>query len=198
MKTLRSSVCSTPTQSLYVGDYRASERTFSLITQVIGRSGRGDVPGRAVIQTFTPANETIQQAARQDYDAFYRSEIRLRKLNGTPPFSEVLAVTVSGAQENAVVRCCAYIRDYFRQTVGERAEVLGPGTAAGCAHEQPLPLPRHALLQSEQGGAPRGGEHRHVLQHRKIIPRWSPFLPMTIRWIRGEIHYGYKNDSQKR
>ncbi len=47
-------------QSLYVGDYRANERTFSLITQVIGRSGRGDVPGRAVIQTFTPANETIQ------------------------------------------------------------------------------------------------------------------------------------------
>ena len=120
-------------QSLYVGDYRANERTFSLITQVIGRSGRGDAPGRAVIQTFTPANETIQQAARQDYDAFYRSEIRLRKLNGTPPFSEVLAVTVSGAQENAVVRCCAYIRDYFRQTVGERAEVLGPA---------PLPVVR--------------------------------------------------------
>lgn len=120
-------------QSLYVGDYRASERTFSLITQVIGRSGRGDVPGRAVIQTFTPANETIQQAARQDYDAFYRSEIRLRKLNGTPPFSEVLAVTVSGAQENAVVRCCAYIRDYFRQTVGERAEVLGRHRCRLCA-----------------------------------------------------------------
>jgi len=73
------------------------------------------------------------QAARQDYDAFYRSEIRLRKLNGTPPFSEVLAVTVSGAQENAVVRCCAYIRDYFRQTIGERAEVLGPA---------PLPVVR--------------------------------------------------------
>ena len=120
-------------QSLYVGDYRANERTFSLITQVIGRSGRGDAPGRAVIQTFTPANETIQQAARQDYDAFYRSEIRLRKLNGTPPFSEVLAVTVSGARENAVVRCCAYIRDYFRQTIGERAEVLGPA---------PLPVVR--------------------------------------------------------
>ena len=120
-------------QSLYVGDYRANERTFSLITQVIGRSGRGDAPGRAVIQTFTPANETIRQAARQDYDAFYRSEIRLRKLNGTPPFSEVLAVTVSGAQENAVVRCCAYIRDYFRQTIGERAEVLGPA---------PLPVVR--------------------------------------------------------
>ena len=120
-------------QSLYVGDYRANERTFSLITQVIGRSGRGDAPGRAVIQTFTPANETIQQAARQDYDAFYRSEIRLRELNGTPPFSEVLAVTVSGAQENAVVRCCAYIRDYFRQMIGERAEVLGPA---------PLPVVR--------------------------------------------------------
>lgn len=86
-----------------------------------------------MIQTFTPANETIRQAARQDYDAFYRSEIALRQLNGTPPFSEVLAVTVSGVQENAVVRCCAYIRDYFRQTIGERAEVLGPA---------PLPVVR--------------------------------------------------------
>ena len=57
-------------QSLYAGDYRAGERTFSLITQVVGRSGRGEKPGRAVIQTYTPENETILQAANQDYEAF--------------------------------------------------------------------------------------------------------------------------------
>ena len=60
-------------QSLYAGDYRAGERTFSLITQVVGRSGRGAKPGRAVIQTFTPQNETILQVAQQDFDAFYTS-----------------------------------------------------------------------------------------------------------------------------
>ena len=59
-------------QGLYAGDYRASERTFSLITQVVGRSGRFEKPGRAVIQTYTPENETILPAARQDYERFYR------------------------------------------------------------------------------------------------------------------------------
>jgi len=83
-------------QSLYSGDYRSGERTFSLITQVVGRSGRGQKPGRAIIQTFTPENEIILQAARQDYEAFYHSEIELRKLQNTPPFSQLLSVTVSG------------------------------------------------------------------------------------------------------
>ena len=98
-------------QSLYAGDYRAGERTFSLITQVVGRSGRGDRPGRAVIQTFTPENETIMQAAAQDYDSFYQSEIQLRKLQNTPPFADILAVTASGQDESAVLRCCAAVRE---------------------------------------------------------------------------------------
>ena len=67
-------------QSLYAGSYKASERSFSLITQVVGRSGRGSKPGRAIIQTYTPENETIKQAACQDYLDFYQSEIQLRRL----------------------------------------------------------------------------------------------------------------------
>ena len=120
-------------QSLYVGDYRANERTFSLITQVIGRSGRGDAPGRAVIQTFTPENQTILQAAAQDYEAFYRSEIALRRLHGTPPFCEILTVTVSGLNESTVLRCCAYIRDYLQRETHGKAQLLGPA---------PLPVVR--------------------------------------------------------
>ena len=77
-------------QGLNAGDYRASERTFSLITQVIGRSGRFEKPGRAVIQTYTPQNETILQAAAQDYESFFRSEIELRRLQRLPPFTELL------------------------------------------------------------------------------------------------------------
>ncbi len=120
-------------QSLYVGDYRASERTFSLITQVIGRGGRGERPGRAVIQTFTPENQTILQAAAQDYDAFYRSELALRKLHGTPPFSEILTVTASGLNESAVLRCCVYIRDYLKHETAGAIPILGPA---------PLPVVR--------------------------------------------------------
>jgi primosomal protein N' (replication factor Y) len=119
-------------QSLYAGDYRAGERTFSLITQVVGRSGRGERPGRAVIQTFTPDNETIRQAAAQDYDSFYASEIQLRRLQNTPPFSEILSVTASGQDEAAVLRCTAAVRDMLRD--GSRGKsgvfIMGPAPLA--------------------------------------------------------------------
>ena len=115
-------------QSLYAGDYRAGERSFSLITQVVGRSGRGAKPGRAIIQTFTPDNETIIQAARQDYEAFYRAEIELRKLQNTPPFSEMLSVTVSGMNEEHVYRACRYVRQRLDGLLSDsgNAGILGP------------------------------------------------------------------------
>lgn len=115
-------------QSLYAGDYRAGERTFSLITQVVGRSGRGNKPGRAVIQTFTPNNETVQQAARQDYEDFYNSEIQLRRLQNSPPFCDLLAVTVSGTDESGVISACRSVRRMLEQGCAHREDVtiLGP------------------------------------------------------------------------
>ena len=115
-------------QSLYCGDYRAGERTFSLITQVVGRSGRGSKPGRAIIQTFTPQNEIIRQAAAQDYDSFYKSEIELRRLQQSPPFSDILSVTATGLDEDRVVRCCVDIRNILVASLKHRADVkvLGP------------------------------------------------------------------------
>ena len=119
-------------QSLYAGDYRAGERTFSLITQVVGRSGRGAKPGRAVIQTFTPDNEIIVQAARQDYEAFYQAELELRRLQETPPFSELLAITVSGVNEDHVVRACRALRQRLDELVdpASGARILGPAPLA--------------------------------------------------------------------
>ena len=115
-------------QSLYAGDYRASERTFSLITQVVGRSGRFTRPGRAVIQTFTPENQVILQAAAQDYESFFASELELRRLQAQPPFSELLSVTASGRDEKQVLRCALALRDAFQTEVGSREDVriLGP------------------------------------------------------------------------
>ena len=115
-------------QGLNAGDYRASERTFSLITQVIGRSGRFEKPGRAVIQTYTPQNETILQAAAQDYESFFRSEIELRRLQRLPPFTELLCITMSGLNETLVLECASMVRSELlyasKQTEGTR--VLGP------------------------------------------------------------------------
>lgn len=88
--------------SLNLDDYRAAERTFDLITQVTGRAGRGALKGRAVIQTYNPENETIVNAANQDYNSFYNEEIELRKLLIYPPFCEFINfVFTSESKDNA-------------------------------------------------------------------------------------------------
>ncbi len=85
--------------SLYLGDYRASEETFSLLTQVIGRAGRGAKPGRAIVQTLNPDHEIFPLAATQDYDRFYAGEIALRKAVLYPPFCCLSAFTLSSQDE---------------------------------------------------------------------------------------------------
>jgi primosomal protein N' (replication factor Y) len=85
--------------SLYVSDFRASERTFSLLTQVIGRAGRAKDGGVAVIQTYSPKNEIIRLACQQDYDKFYEGEIAIRKELAYPPFCDMVALTVTSENE---------------------------------------------------------------------------------------------------
>jgi primosomal protein N' (replication factor Y) len=118
-------------QSLYAGDYRAQERTFSLITQVVGRAGRGSLNGRAVIQTYTPESEIILCAARQDYDAFYASEIQTRQLLKVPPIRALYAITVTGTEEALALRCVTELKNALKQAVAawQDARVLGPAPA---------------------------------------------------------------------
>ena len=121
--------------SLYVDHYRAAERTFSLLTQVVGRAGRGEKPGRAVIQTYTPENDVILAAAQQDYERFYDGEIRIRKLRRDPPFADQFMITVTGGEEEPVRRACAQIRNSLVQLSGKAPydtlgwEILGPAPA---------------------------------------------------------------------
>ena len=123
--------------SLYIDNYRAPERTFSLLSQVVGRAGRGSKQGRAIIQTFTPENEVIRAAATQDYDAFYESEIRMRRLRRYPPFADLFSFTVTGADESRVIRAAKALRDALGYAVERREElkplsieVLGPAGAS--------------------------------------------------------------------
>ena len=120
--------------SLYVDHYRAAERTFSLLTQVVGRAGRGEKSGRAVIQTFTPQNDVIQAAAEQDYERFYQDEIRLRKLRREPPFADLFTVSVTGTEESDVRRgaqqLCQALRAEMHKSPFEEVEVLGPAPYA--------------------------------------------------------------------
>ena len=90
--------------SLYVSDFRAAERTFSLLTQVIGRAGRRGDEGLAVIQTYAPKNEVIRLACLQDYDKFYEGEIALRRELSYPPFCDMVQLTLTGEDEGEVLR----------------------------------------------------------------------------------------------
>ncbi len=122
--------------SLYVDDFRAGERTFSLITQAVGRAGRGAKSGRAVIQTWTPENEVITCAAAQDYDSFYEQEINLRRLRGCPPFRDLFLLTASGADEHGVLRACLRLRQALESALaappynGMELQILGPAPAS--------------------------------------------------------------------
>ena len=89
--------------SLFLDDFRANERTFSLITQVIGRAGRSEGGGIAVVQTYNPDNETIRLSAKQDYEAFYRNEINVRRALVFPPFCDIAVFSI-GADEETELR----------------------------------------------------------------------------------------------
>ena len=119
--------------SLYAADFRAGERTFSLITQVVGRAGRGEKRGRAVIQTYTPDNDVIRFAAGQDYDSFYEQEIQLRRLRDEPPFRDILVLTASGPDEAGVLRVCTRLRQFLERELPKLPDqsfrLLGPAPA---------------------------------------------------------------------
>ncbi|MDE6590168.1 MAG: primosomal protein N', partial [Oscillospiraceae bacterium] len=123
-------------QGLYTGDIHASERTFSLLTQVVGRAGRGEKEGQAVIQTFTPNHDVVQYAAQQDYDSFYGEEIRIRELRNLPPCTDLFVLCASGLEETAVLRTCLRLRDSFNVAMERKPytgipyRLLGPAPAA--------------------------------------------------------------------
>ena len=125
--------------SLYTGGFRAGETTFNILTQVVGRAGRGDTVGRAMIQTLVPDHKIIQLAARQDYDGFYNLEIGLRRVQNLPPFGDQAMVTFSGEEETAVLRGSTKFRESLKNCLNapdyqmEHCTILGPA---------PCPVPK--------------------------------------------------------
>ena len=97
--------------SLFNSSFRAAETTFNMLTQVVGRAGRGDAAGRAIIQTLMPEHQVIRLAAAQDYDGFYDLEIKLRQVQNDPPFGDLATITFIGEEEAAVLRGAAKFRD---------------------------------------------------------------------------------------
>ena len=100
--------------SLYLDDYRAGERTFSLLTQVIGRAGRGEDPGLAIIQTMNPDSDVIRLACAQDYERFFQNEIRLRRLLQFPPFCDMVLLTVTSPNEKELQKACVKLSEELK------------------------------------------------------------------------------------
>jgi primosomal protein N' (replication factor Y) len=115
--------------SLNLPDFRAAERTFQLLTQVSGRSGRGEKEGEVVVQTFRPNHYSVVAAAQQDYEAFYRREIEARRELDYPPFSRLANLIVSSEREDQARERAQWLADHIRSQAGPRLNVLGPAAA---------------------------------------------------------------------
>lgn len=123
--------------SLYSGGFRAGETTFNMLTQVVGRAGRGESTGRAILQTMVPNHALIQLAAKQDYEGFYQLELNMRRVQKAPPFGDRLMVTFQGQDENQVLRGAVKFRDSLLANLpnytSEQCTCLGPA---------PCPVPK--------------------------------------------------------
>jgi primosomal protein N' (replication factor Y) (superfamily II helicase) len=115
--------------TLNLPDFRAPERTFQLLTQVAGRTARGALGGKVIIQTYHPGHYAIQAAAKHDYCAFYNAEIENRRQLAYPPFSDLLRFLFSYNDEQKVFEAASWLTEKLRDIVGS-AEILGPAPAS--------------------------------------------------------------------
>ncbi|MGA9225361.1 MAG: primosomal protein N' [Mesobacillus sp.] len=111
---------------LHLPDFRSSEKTFQLLTQVSGRAGRHQLPGEVVIQTYTPEHYSVELAGTQDYDLFYQQEMMVRKVHQYPPFYFISLVTVSHGELMKVVSVTEKVAKFISSRLSKEAVVLGP------------------------------------------------------------------------
>ena len=121
--------------SLYLPDFRAAERTFQLLTQVSGRAGRHELPGEVVVQSYNPEHYAIQFAKKQEYEAFFQHEVRVRHAMHNPPFRELTAFTSINEDEDKALSIAKRIEERLRRELAGREEVIVLGTS-------PAPLSR--------------------------------------------------------
>jgi primosomal protein N' (replication factor Y) len=145
--------------SLSLPDFRAAERTFQLLTQVAGRAGRGELPGRVLIQTFYPEHYAIQDAVKQDYPAFYERETQFRRVMAYPPFTSLANVIVRDTDLEKAIRWSRQLSEYFSPHDGKGLRILGPAAAPIAKLKKEhrfqflLKSPKRSLLARVLGGA---------------------------------------------
>jgi primosomal protein N' (replication factor Y) len=161
--------------ALHFPDFRASERTFHLVTQVAGRTGRGEKGGRVLVQTFTPDHPAILAAVRHDYAAFAASELPIRQMLSYPPFASMIRLVLRAPQEPTVKEFSDYLGKRLAAALETRqssARILGPAPA-------PFPKLRGLYRYQIQVQGPDGQQLRDAV--REITAELNP--PEHLQWI---------------
>ena len=116
--------------SLNIPDFRSSERTFSLLDQAAGRAGRSTTPGKVIIQTFNPDNETIKAVRNHDYDLFYQNEMKIRKILKYPPYYYLANIKIGSIDYNEASKEASKVKKYLENHLDKTSIILGPSTAS--------------------------------------------------------------------
>lgn len=168
--------------ALHLPEMRAGERAFQLITQVSGRSGRGKLPGEVVLQTYSPEDQTLIAAGKQDYAAFYQSEITKRKISGYPPFGSMIRILFSGEDPEILQRGAEMVARYVRAELPPDDEILGPAPAPlekikdryriqMTIKTKNLPETRKKLVQGLEQARKEGFPHKNIIVAVDIEPQ---------------------------
>lgn len=106
--------------SLNIDDYRATERTFQILTQVAGRAGRENLPGKVIIQSYNPENFSIQDAQKQDYEKFYETEMALRRQLKYPPFCDIILIAFNSIDETEIKKVSSIAYEFVRNNLNQK------------------------------------------------------------------------------
>ncbi len=161
--------------SLHLPDFRAAERTFQLLTQVAGRAGRGDLPGRVLIQTYYPEHYAIQDAVRQDYASFFERETHFRRAMQYPPFTSLANVIIRDSNLEKAIRYARLLSEYFAPNDGKSLRVLGPATAPLARlktehrYQFLLKSPRRSVLTKVLAGALTHADTKEIPQTAILV-----------------------------
>ena len=135
--------------SLNIPDFRSQERTFQLVTQAAGRSGRGSDVGKVIIQTYSPENDALLSASKHDYHTFYDKEIAMRRATGYPPFSDIYQIVIQDENDDKAQSYAQNVAKWIRGRVDEDTSVLGP--AAPMIHKINGMHRYQVLIKAPQG-----------------------------------------------
>jgi primosomal protein N' (replication factor Y) len=168
--------------ALGLPDFRAAERTFQLLTQVAGRAGRGDVPGKVVLQTYFPEHYAVQYAAQHDFIGFYEKELRFRSWMHYPPYSSLANVILRSDKLDDVLKWSGALGRWFEKTRHEGVRVLGP--AAAPIQRLKRDYRYHFILKSQSREKLNGVLRAMLVQgEQEKIPRTNVIVDVDALWL---------------